>query len=91
MHLTSVATVAAALLGTTSALPQKLASRESSIVKGKTFDRFVSIWLENTDYDKAAGDRESCLHPERVKKQKLIYRYSKSQMGCKPRHYPDQL
>jgi hypothetical protein len=67
MHLTSVATVAAALVGTTSALPQKLASRESSIVKGKTFDRFVSIWLENTDYDKAAGDRESCLYLEQQK------------------------
>lgn len=23
---------------------------------GRTFDRFVQIWLENTDYDKAAGD-----------------------------------
>lgn len=25
-------------------------------VKGKAFDRFVVIWLENTDYDKAADD-----------------------------------
>lgn len=25
-------------------------------VKGKAFDRFVTIWLENTDYDLAAGD-----------------------------------
>jgi acid phosphatase len=25
-------------------------------VPGKAFDRFVVIWLENTDYDKAAGD-----------------------------------
>jgi hypothetical protein len=30
-------------------------------VKGKQFNRFVTIWLENTDYDKAAGDR---LFPE---------------------------
>lgn len=30
----------------------------ASDVKGKVFDRFVTIWLENTDYDKAAGDRE---------------------------------
>jgi hypothetical protein len=29
----------------------------TSYVKGKTFDRFVSIWLENTDYDTAAADR----------------------------------
>lgn len=28
----------------------------TSHVKGKAFDRFVVIWLENTDYDKAAGD-----------------------------------
>ncbi|KAA8893303.1 acid phosphatase [Sphaerosporella brunnea] len=26
------------------------------VVPGKAFDRFVTIWLENTDYDKAAGD-----------------------------------
>src|SRR5271168_2719237 len=25
-------------------------------VKGKAFDRFFTIWLENTDYDKAAGE-----------------------------------
>jgi len=30
----------------------------ASDVKGKVFNRFVTIWLENTDYDKAAGDRE---------------------------------
>jgi hypothetical protein len=30
----------------------------TSHVKGKAFDRFVVIWLENTDYDKAVGDRE---------------------------------
>lgn len=30
----------------------------TSNVKGKTFDRFVQIWLENTDYDMAAGDRK---------------------------------
>ena len=33
----------------------------TSNVKGKTFDRFVQIWLENTDYDMAAGDREFFL------------------------------
>lgn len=27
-------------------------------VKGKAFDRFVQIWLENTDYDLAIGDRK---------------------------------
>ncbi|KAI5778321.1 acid phosphatase [Geopyxis carbonaria] len=28
----------------------------TSSVKGKAFDRFITVWLENTDYDKAAGD-----------------------------------
>ncbi|KAL7267788.1 hypothetical protein RUND412_009610 [Rhizina undulata] len=28
----------------------------TSHVKGTAFDRFVTIWLENTDYDKAVGD-----------------------------------
>jgi len=28
----------------------------TSKVKGKAFDRIAIIWLENTDYDKAAGD-----------------------------------
>ena len=30
----------------------------TSSVPGKTFNRFVNIWLENTDYDMAAGDRK---------------------------------
>ena len=30
----------------------------TSHVKGKAFDRFVVIWLENTDYSKAAQDRK---------------------------------
>ncbi len=29
----------------------------TSNVQGKTFDRFVQIFLENQDYDIAAGDR----------------------------------
>lgn len=33
-------------------------SSPTSSVKGKAFDRFVVVWLENTDYDKAVGDRE---------------------------------
>lgn len=28
----------------------------TSNVKGKAFDRFVVIWMENTDYDMAYGD-----------------------------------
>jgi hypothetical protein len=29
----------------------------TSNIKGKTFDRFVTLWLENQDYDIAAADR----------------------------------
>jgi hypothetical protein len=32
-------------------------SSPTSNVKGHAFNRFVTIWLENTDYDLAAGDR----------------------------------
>jgi acid phosphatase len=31
----------------------------TSHVKGKAFDRYVSIWFENTDFDMAAADRKS--------------------------------
>lgn len=34
-----------------------LTESPTSYVKGKTFDRFVTIFLENTDYDSAAADR----------------------------------
>lgn len=34
-------------------------SSPTSNVKGKAFDRMVVIWLENTDYAMAAGDRMS--------------------------------
>jgi len=33
----------------------------TSSVKGKSFDRFVNIFLENTDFDMAAADRETPL------------------------------
>ena len=33
--------------------------RPTSPVPGKAFDRIVFIWLENTDYDMAIGDRMS--------------------------------
>lgn len=39
---------------------QATAKTESptSKVKGRIFDRFVVIWLENTDYEMAVGDRK---------------------------------
>jgi hypothetical protein len=36
-----------------------LTESPTSNVAGKTFDRFVTIWLENTDYSAAAGDGAS--------------------------------
>ena len=59
MYFQTVAAVAVAVAGTTNAYPRgaSLTSRVPSIINGKTFDRFVSIWLENTDYSKAAADR----------------------------------
>lgn len=33
-------------------------SSPTSHVKGKAFDRIAIIWLENTDYDLAVGDRK---------------------------------
>lgn len=36
-----------------------LTESPTSNVKGKVFDRYVSIWFENTDYDMAAADRMS--------------------------------
>jgi hypothetical protein len=35
-----------------------LTESPTSNVKGQSFDRFVAIWLENTDYSGAANDRE---------------------------------
>lgn len=31
-------------------------SKQTSHVRGKAFDRFITIWLENTDYKKAEGN-----------------------------------
>lgn len=34
------------------------ATVQTSNVKGKAFDRFVVVYFENQNYEKAAGDRE---------------------------------
>jgi hypothetical protein len=47
--------------GTAEVAAAAATARTSSLtsnVKGKVFDRFAVIWLENTDYDKSIGDRE---------------------------------
>jgi len=40
-----------------------LTESPTSNIAGKTFDRFVTIWCENTDYSIAAGDRKSSHSP----------------------------
>ena len=32
-------------------------THKTSHVSGKVFDRFITIWLENTDYKKSEGDK----------------------------------
>lgn len=43
----------------------------TSSVPGKNFDRFVNIWLENTDFDMAAADRKPPLLPPRPNAEKI--------------------
>ncbi len=38
-----------------------LTESPTSNVAGKTFNRFVAIWCENTDYSMAAADRKHIL------------------------------
>lgn len=40
-------------------------SSPTSHVKGKAFDRIAIIWLENTDYDLAIGDRKCATAPSK--------------------------
>ena len=44
-----------------------LTDSPTSHVKGKAFDRYVSIWFENTDFDMAAADRKFS-HPFAITK-----------------------
>jgi hypothetical protein len=39
-------------------LASTIAAKQAAIVAGKAFNRFVTIWLENTDFDDALADRE---------------------------------
>lgn len=50
------ATDAAAVSAAQATAPTYSGTPQSQYKQGKVFDRFVEIWLENTDYDKAAGD-----------------------------------
>lgn len=66
-----------------------------SYVKGKAFDRLAVIWLENTDYDMAIGDRE---HPLSFLQAASIRRantdrqaYSQLGMAGRQGRHPEQL
>ena len=78
MHFSLSQLAVAALITTTAAQTQytstaaaavakaratALTESPTSYVRGKTFDRFVAIFLENTDYDTAAADREKTFIP----------------------------
>lgn len=57
----------AAIAETLSSASQPIApSSPTSNVTGLYFDRFITIWLENTDYEKAAGDRACPILPLRI-------------------------
>lgn len=65
-----------------------------SYVKGKAFDRLAIIWLENTDYDLAVGDRKHLLRLYKP----LSYRadtnrqtYSQSGMAGRQGYHTEQL
>jgi hypothetical protein len=76
MYFISICAVASAIVGGVYGQTQYTATNAASVaaaratartlsptsyVKGKTFDRVVQIWLENTDFDMAQGDR-MCYH-----------------------------
>lgn len=62
-------------------------SSPTSKVKGKVFDRYVSIWFENTDYDMAAADRKysSCIYCCAI-----LTSISQLPVVCQARYHPDQ-
>lgn len=56
----------------------------TSNVKGKAFDRFVVIWLENTDASEAFADRRSFFPPQ---KNMLIF-FSQPTVARQERYAP---
>jgi acid phosphatase len=43
------------------------------VVRGKVFDRFVSIWLENTNFADAVADREFCYTWQYIQSYQLLF------------------
>jgi len=87
MYWVSVLAVALASLSVTNAQTQYTATKAADIaaarataktlsptssVKGKKFDRFVSIFLENTDFDMAAGNGKLGAHIQFLACENLI-------------------
>lgn len=64
----------------------------TSHVPGKAFDRFVTIWLENTAFDEAAADRKCYpwCYPGRISRY-LTSVCSEFEGACRPRHKTHQL
>jgi hypothetical protein len=40
----------------------RASDRRPHLVEGRAFNRFVTIWLENTDFDDALADRKYLFH-----------------------------
>ena len=57
-----------------------LTESPTSNIAGKSFNRFVTIWCENTDYDMAAGDRK--WNPVSTF---LMLTYQRTSLGLPPR------
>lgn len=63
----------------------------TSSVPGKTFDRFVNIFLENTDFDMAAADRTSPPCSKRSQEVSILTINSEFEVASKSRHYAHEL
>ena len=57
-----------------------------SNVKGAAFDRFIQVWLENTDYNSASGDAN-----QKYASSLISRRLTLIQIPGLPGHYLDQL
>ena len=67
---------------------------EKKFVKGKVFDRFVTIWLENTNFASAVADREWFLELKTFFshfEQRPTFFLSKLHRYCLARHLIEQL
>lgn len=63
----------------------------TSNVAGSKFERFVQIFLENTDYNKAIADSEYSFDTDRMRAGPFLMPSSEPRLPGKSGHQPDQL